>query len=105
MTRVAAIALMSLFFLTGATAQTPASSRWQGTTANGRSVTLELKMNGSQPIGALTIDGETTPISDVKVSFKTRVQGQDMTISGWPVAGGLELLPEGAENSVVLRPM
>jgi hypothetical protein len=61
-----------------------------------------LKLTGSQVTGTLSVDGDVTPISDMTFSFKTKVDGQLLTVQGRALPEGLDLLPEGAANSVVV---
>jgi len=91
-----------LFFAAALAAQTIGTTRWQGTTGSGRAVQLELKLAGSQLTGTLSVDGSVTPISDVTFAFKTTIDGQQVTVNGRSFSDGLELLPAGATNPVVL---
>jgi hypothetical protein len=98
-----AIVLALMLFVIGAhAAQTASATRWQGTTGNGRAVLLELKLTGSQVTGTLSVDGDVTPISDMTFSFKAKADGQPLTVHGRVLPEGLDLLPEGAANSVVV---
>jgi hypothetical protein len=99
---IALIIASILFFAAALAAQTIGASRWQGTTGNGRAVQLELKLAGSQLNGTFSVDGSVTPISDVTFAFKTTIDGQQVAVNGRSLSEGLELLPAGASNPVVL---
>ena len=52
-------------------AQTSVSGKWQGTTRNGMQVVLNLKTDGGALTGTVTRDGQTSPVTEGKVSANT----------------------------------
>jgi hypothetical protein len=102
---VACLAITSSVFVHGQTALT---GEWQGTTGQGREVRLDLKATKQQLTGTLTIDQQPADISDGKIaektfSFTAPMGGRAVTFTGELVGDDIELIPQGARNSVTLK--
>ena len=68
-------------------AQSTAAGKWQGETANGTRLELELTVKDKTLTGTLTRDGDRAPLSDGAVSnnqiaFKAKLGGQIESLSG-----------------------
>jgi hypothetical protein len=101
---VAYLAITSAVFVHGQAALT---GRWQGTTGQGRDVRLDLKVNKEQLTGTLTIDQQSVDILDGKIaektfSFTAPMGGRAVIFTGELVGDDIELIPQGARNSVTL---
>lgn len=86
MTKAASIAL-ALSFATLVLAQGALTGRWQGETRNGSDVVLELTATDTTLRGTLTRNGESSAISDGKVSentftFTVTLGGQAEAVTG-----------------------
>jgi hypothetical protein len=91
-------------------AQASLTGRWQGETVNRRPVTLDLKAEGSQLTGTITLVKEPAAISDGRIdkntfSFKATVEGKTATFTGENAGDEVTLLVEGAKNRLILKRM
>jgi len=84
---ILACATLALVLAAAAQAQVPVVGKWQGTTKNGMHVVLDLKTSGQVLTGTLTRDGESSTITDGKVSrntitFKAILGEQEEALTG-----------------------
>jgi hypothetical protein len=100
----------ALIFLCSVTilGQPSLSGKWEGTTGQGRRVSLELKSDGQQLTGTLTMDQQSGAISGGRVtgktfSFKATVGERTSAFTGELKDDGIELTPQGAKNPVTLK--
>jgi hypothetical protein len=91
-------------------AQTPVTSKWQGTTGNEMQVVLDLKATNEELTGTLTRDGQSPTITDGKVSnntltFKAILGDQMETLTGVLEGEHLKvwLDRQGTEAAVVFK--
>jgi hypothetical protein len=103
----AAIALM--YALSGQ-AQGTVTGKWQGETANGASILLDLTVKGTSLTGTMTRNGERIPLSDGQVSkntftFKAKVSEEAEGFSGELTGDELKvwLDRQGAARAIVLK--
>jgi hypothetical protein len=103
-------AALALAFLlaTALQAQTSITGKWQGTTRNGMQVVLNLKAAGAALTGTVTRDGQTSTITEGKVTgaefaFKANLGEQIEALSGERDGNQLKvwLDRQGPEGSVV----
>jgi hypothetical protein len=83
------------------------AGKWQGETATGRRVALDLTIKGSQATGTFTLMQQTVEIQDGKVdgktmSFKVALEGRTPMIAGELVGEQLKLVVDGVSNPVLL---
>ena len=83
---------------------------WQGETANGAELLLELAVKGTALTGTFTRNGQSSPIADGKVSkntlaFTVKIGDQTEALTGEIAGDALELWidRQGRTNAVVLR--
>jgi hypothetical protein len=81
---------------------------WEGETGQGRLIALEIKADGGQLTGTLTVDRRTATISDGKVtgkmfSFKASLDGDTRAFTGELVGDEIRLIVEGARSPATLR--
>jgi hypothetical protein len=79
------------------------AGKWQGETANGRQVVLDLRVKGPQLTGTFTLAQQTVDISDGKVtdkafSFKVTLEGRSPIVSGERVGEQVRMTVEGVPN-------
>jgi len=91
-------------------AQAGLTGKWQGLTKNGFQVALDLTATGTELTGTLTREGQTTKITDGKVSkntftFKATLDDQTEGFTGELAAGELTvwLDRQGRERAAVLK--
>ena len=91
-------------------AQAGFAGKWQGATASGRPVALDLKVSGQKLTGTLTLAQRSADITEGKVeektfSFKATIDERTVTISGRLIGEGLELTIQGVPNPMTLKRM
>ena len=84
------------------------SATWEGTTGQGRQVSLLLKADGSALTGWLTLDDQSGPVKDGKiekstVAFAAVIAGRTLTFTGEVVSDEMALRLEGAQYPVTLK--
>ena len=84
------------------------SGTWEGTTGQGRQVSLLLKADGSALTGRLTLDNQSGPVKDGKiekstVAFAAVISGRTLTFTGEVVSDEMALRLEGAQYPVTLK--
>jgi hypothetical protein len=84
------------------------SGTWEGTTGQGRQVSLLLKAEGSALTGWLALDQQSGALKDGKieqsaVTFSAVVGGRTLTFSGEVAGDAMTLRLEGAQNPVTLK--
>jgi hypothetical protein len=84
------------------------AGKWQGTTGQGRQVTLELQADRSAVTGTLVVDDQSSAITDGKIerttlSFKATLGGRTLTFAAEVAGDELTLAMEGAQNPVTLK--
>jgi len=84
---ILACVTLALVLAAAGEAQVPIAGKWQGTTRNGMHVVLDLKTAGEVLTGTLTRDGESSTITDGKVSkskvtFKAILGEQEEALTG-----------------------
>jgi hypothetical protein len=89
----------------GINAQAELTGKWQGTTASGRPVVLDVRVKGQEMTGKLTLGPQSTDISEGKVqekafSFRATMDGRTITLNGRLVGDDVELTVEGVANPV-----
>jgi hypothetical protein len=87
--------------------QSSLSGKWHGTTGQGRQVSLEVKAEGEQLTGTLTVDQQSADISDGTVagktfSFKATIGDRRGAFTGELIGDEIELTLQGA-NTVTLK--
>jgi hypothetical protein len=110
MTRLLSIAVVGLVLAAPAAAPTTLGGTWQGETNAGASVVLDLVVKGTTLAGTLTRNGQSTPLSDGKVSkdsftFKAKLNEQLEGFSGERAGDDLKvwLDRQGRETAIVLK--
>lgn len=91
-----------------ATAGTRLVGIWRGSTASGRPLMLDLRVNGQVLTGKLTLDQQSAEISEGKVegqtfSFKTASVDGPVVAKGRLLDEELELTVEGVEEPLTLK--
>jgi hypothetical protein len=91
-----------------AQAASSVSSTWEGTTGQGRPVSLVLKADGPAVTGRLTLDQQSGAVKDGRiekgtVTFAAVIAGRTLTFAGEPAGGEMTLRLEGAGNPVTLK--
>ena len=91
-----------------AQAASAASSTWEGTTGQGRPVSLLLKADGPAVTGWLTLDEQSGTVKDGRieqgtVTFGAAIAGRTLTFTGEAAGSEMTLRLEGARNPVTLR--
>lgn len=81
---------------------------WEGETGQGRLIALEIKADGDQLTGMLTIDRRGSNISEGKVtgktfSFKASLDGSTRVFTGELIGDEVRLTVEGARSPATLR--
>jgi hypothetical protein len=91
-------------------AQGTLTGKWQGETRNGTQLVLDLTATETAVTGTLTRDGESSTISDGKVSkntftFKAMVEGQMEGFTGELAGDQIKLWPDrlGPDRAAVLK--
>jgi hypothetical protein len=89
-------------------AQSGLSGKWQGATRSGRQIVLDVKVNGQQLTGTLTVGEQSSEITEGKVeetrfSFKATIQEGTTTFNGRLVGEEVEVTPEGGPGPVTLK--
>jgi hypothetical protein len=89
-------------------AQTGLSGKWQGATPSGRPIVLDVQVNKQRLTGTLTVNQQSSDISDRKVedktfSFVATVEGRTATFNGRLLGEEVELAPEGGPGPVTLK--
>lgn len=108
MPRLFALFAICCFALTSLHAQAGIAGKWEGATATGRPITLELKVKGTDLTGTLTLASQSAPITDGKVdgktcSFRATIEDRSPQFTGRLVGEDLELTVEGVANPVTLK--
>jgi hypothetical protein len=89
-------------------AQAGLTGKWQGTTASGRPVVLDVKVKGQQLTGRLTVGQQSADLTEGKVeektfSFKATMDDRTVTANGRIVGEVVELTVEGVANPLTLK--
>ena len=89
-------------------AQAGLAGKWQGATASGRPVALDLKVSGQKLTGTLTLAQRSADITEGKVeektfSFKTTIEDRTSTFTGRLVGDEVELTVEGVASPLTLK--
>ena len=89
-------------------AQAGLPGKWEGTTASGRPVVLDVKVKAQALTGTLTVGSQSGDISEGKAgeksfSFKVTMDGRTVTCSGRLVDEEVELTVEGVSNPLTLK--
>ena len=84
------------------------SGTWEGTTGQGRQVSLLLKADGSALTGWLTLDTQSGAVKDGRiekstVSFAAVIAGRTLAFTGEFAGDEMTLRLEGARNPVTLK--
>ena len=84
------------------------SGTWEGTTGQGRQVSLLLKADGSALTGWLTLDEQSGAVKDGRiekstVTFAAVIAGRTLTFTGEVAGDEMTLRLEGAQNPVTLK--
>jgi hypothetical protein len=87
MLRTACTAALLLACTVIAAAQSPLTGKWEGATDGGASILLDLTVKGDTLTGTLTRDGQSSPLSEGKVtkntfSFKATLNEKAEGLSG-----------------------
>jgi hypothetical protein len=89
---------------------TTIAGTWQGETANGAELVLELAVKGTALTGTFTRNGQSSPIADGKVSkntlaFTVKIGDQTEALTGEIAGDAIELWldRQGRTNAVVLK--
>ena len=85
--RVLAVVAIAVLLPAALQAQSPITGKWQGTTRNGMDVLLDLKASDSALTGTVTRNGQTSSITQGKVSgntftFNTVLGEQEEALTG-----------------------
>jgi hypothetical protein len=110
MRKFSALAAMILACSIILAAQDALSGKWEGETSNGSAIVLDLTAKGTALTGTLTRNGQSSPLSEGKVSrgsftFKAQINDQIEGISG-ELAGDeikMWLDRQGPERAIVLK--
>jgi hypothetical protein len=93
-----------------AVAQTTLTGKWQGETANGFEVVLDLNATDNSLTGKLTYNGQPSEISEGKVSktsftFRAMLQGQMEGFNGELAGNQITFWPDrlGRARAVILK--
>lgn len=91
-------------------AQGTLTGKWQGETANGASILLDLTVKGTSLTGTMTRNGQPIPLTDGQVSkntftFKAKVSDEAEGFSGEVTGDELKvwLDRQGASRAIVLK--
>lgn len=89
-------------------AQAGLTGKWEGTTASGRPVGLDLKVRGQQLTGTLTLAQQSADITEGKVeekafSFKATMEGRTVTFNGRLAGEEVELTVPGVADPLTLK--
>jgi hypothetical protein len=110
MEKLLSIAIVTLMLSVSAATQTRLAGTWQGETNAGASVQLDLIVKGTNLTGTLTRNGQSTPLSDGKVSkdsftFKARLNEQVEGFTGERAGDELKvwLDRQGRATAIVLK--
>ena len=110
MRRLVCITVAGLIAVTALAAQSTIAGTWQGETGGGASLVLDLAVKDTALTGTLTRDGQSTPISDGKVSkdtfsFKAKLSDQLEGLSGERAGEDLKLWldRQGPSRAIVLK--
>jgi hypothetical protein len=84
------------------------AGKWQGATASGRPVVLDLTVKGQQLTGTLTVGQRSSDITDGKAdeksfSFTVAMEGRTVTCNGRRVDEAIELTVQDVENPLILK--
>jgi hypothetical protein len=110
MTRHLAVGMLVAMLASPIHAKDTLSGTWEGETPAGASIVLNLEVKGTALTGTLARDGQSTTLSDGRVSkdtftFKATLNGRTEAFSG-ELAGDeitIWLDRQGTSNAVVLR--
>jgi hypothetical protein len=109
MKRCASFAAIVLTLALMAHAEEGLTGKWQGETPNGASIVLDLTVKGTALTGTLVRDGQSTELSEGKVSkntftFKATLNDRAEALSGELDGDRIKLWldRQGASNAVVL---
>ena len=109
MNTLVSIAVVGLM-LTGPQEKAGLTGKWEGETKGGSSVVLDLTVKGTTLTGTFTRNGQSTPITDGKVStdsftFKATVNGTEEALSGTRAEEDLRvwLDRQGPSTAIVLK--
>src|SRR6185295_1585346 len=110
MHRLVGLTVAGLMAVTTLAAQSTIAGTWQGETGGGASLVLDLAVKDTTLTGTLTRDGQSTPISDGKVSkdtftFKATLNDQVESLSGERAGDDLKvwLDRQGPSKAIVLK--
>jgi hypothetical protein len=91
-------------------AQDALNGRWEGQTNAGATIVLDLTAKGATLTGTLTRDGQSSPLSEGKVSkasftFKATINDQSEGFSGELVGDEIKIWldRQGPERAIVLK--
>ena len=84
------------------------TGKWQGATASGRPVVLDLKVKGQELTGQLTVGPQSGDITEGKAdeksfSFRVTIEGRTVTCNGRLIEDGVELTVEGVADPLTLK--
>lgn len=103
-------AAIVLTLAAGVVGQAGITGKWQGETANGSQIVLDLTAKGTELKGTLTRNNETVPISEGKVSkntfaFKATLNEQAEGFTGEVDGDQLKIWldRQGASRAIVLK--
>ena len=110
MGKSSSLAAMVLVFSIVLAAQDALSGKWEGVTNAGATLVLDLTAKGATLTGTLTRDGQSSPLSDGKVSektfaFKAKLNDQTEALSGELAGDEIKvwLDRQGPERAIVLK--
>jgi hypothetical protein len=91
-----------------ARAASSVSATWEGTTGQGRPVSLRLKADGAAVSGWLTFDEQSGAIKDGRIekgtlTFAAVIAGRSLTFAGETAGAEMTLRLGGARNPLTLR--
>jgi len=112
MTSLATAAAIVLVWALGQTGEATLTGKWQGETGSGASIALDLTATGTALTGTLTRDGQSSKLSDGKITgntftFKATLSDKDEAFSGERKGDELHvwLDRQGPAKAVVFKPV
>jgi hypothetical protein len=86
----------------------PVSATWDGTSSQGRPVSLLLNADGATVTGRLALDGQSGAVEDGRiekgiVTFAVVIAGRTLTFAGEAAAGEMTLRPADGRSAMTLR--
>ena len=84
------------------------TGKWQGATASGRPVALDVKVNGEQLTGTFTLGQQSATITEGKVekntfSFTATIEGRTPKFNGRLLGDEIELIVEDVPDPLTLK--